>query len=99
MVRNREHRASRSSIRLDFGPSHHGERGSPPGYEKLFTFRKPQYPGWVFDGTFDDLPDVGVGLGPFDDLEAAGAWAFNHDPTHSSYFPNNYHHNANMVST
>jgi hypothetical protein len=67
--------------------------------DKLFTFRKPQYPDWVFAGTFDDLPDFDVGHGPFDDLEAVDTWTFEHDPTHSSYFPNNYHHNTNMVST
>ena len=100
MVRNRKHhRASRLSIRLEYGPPHHGERGAPPGYGKLFTFWKPQYPDWVFAGTFDDLPDFDVGHEPFDDLEAVDTWAFEHDPTHSSYFPNNYHHNTNMVST
>jgi len=92
MVRNRKHRASRSAIRLDYGSSRHGERGSPPGYEKLFTFRKPQYPDWVFSGTFDDLPDVDVGLGPFHDIEAYGTWAFDHDLPDSS-------HHTNTVST
>jgi hypothetical protein len=97
MVRNRKHRASRPCIRLEYGRPHHGERGSPPGYEKLFTFRKLQYPDWVFSGTFDELPNITVGLGPLNDLEAAGARASN-EPTQSSNFPDD-HHYTNTVST
>jgi hypothetical protein len=37
LVRNRKHWASRPFIRSDYGRSRHGERESPPGYEKLFT--------------------------------------------------------------
>jgi hypothetical protein len=52
----------------------------------------------VFPGTFDDLPNVNVGLGPFGNLEAAGAGLFDPGLGQSFNIQDNYDH-TNAVST
>ena len=52
----------------------------------------------MFARTFDDLPDVDVGLGPLDNLEAAGAGVFNPGPSQSYNIQSSYNY-TDTVST
>ena len=62
---------------------------------RVCSLWKSRNAGWVFAGTFDELPNANVGPGLFNELEAAGIEAFNHGLDQ----PSDIYDHTNTVST